>query len=481
MLEVLRSGRLSLGPMLGEFERAFAPRARRRPRQRGLERHRWTAPGAACGRGQRRRRGRDHAVLVRGQRQRGDLRAGAARVRRHRPGDAQPRPRRRRGGRHRPDRRAAARPCVRLPGRHLRVGAAGAADRRGRLRGARRRARRRDAGRRQRSPGRVCVLCQQAAHDGRGRDRHHVRPLDQGADRLRAKPGSRARSWTGSTTTASASTTASRTSPARLGWPSSSTSTRCSPIGRGWPRATARRWPASRAYSCRVPRPAASGAGWFVYVIQLPRGVDRDGCVRALGELGIPSKPYFPAIHLMSFYRERFGHREGEFPVCEDVAARSIALPFFPQMIRGPGASAWPRRCGRCWDGRRRRRVALLRATAPRVPRAQRLDRVRPPAGPVRRPQSRAHASMLAAQGIISEPERDVAAPRAGPGRARARRRVVPVRRRRRGHPHGDRASAHRDRRAGRRKAPHRALAQRSGGHRRCDVRPRRTPARRSR
>ena len=32
------------------------------------------------------------------------------------------------------------------------------------------------------------------------------------------------------------------------------------------------------------------------------------------------------------FYRERFGHREGEFPVCEDVAARSLALPFFPEM-----------------------------------------------------------------------------------------------------------------------------------------------------
>ncbi len=72
--------------------------------------------------------------------------------------------------------------------------------------------------------------------------------------------------------------------------------------------------------------------GWFVFVVQLPRGVDRDGCVRALGELGIPSMPYFPAVHLMSYYREQFGHREGEFPVCEDVAARSIALPFFPQM-----------------------------------------------------------------------------------------------------------------------------------------------------
>jgi perosamine synthetase len=75
--------------------------------------------------------------------------------------------------------------------------------------------------------------------------------------------------------------------------------------------------------------------GWFVYVVQLPHGVDRDETVRALGARGVPSKPYFPAVHLMSFYRERFGHREGEFPVCEDVAARSVALPFFPEMTEG--------------------------------------------------------------------------------------------------------------------------------------------------
>jgi perosamine synthetase len=54
----------------------------------------------------------------------------------------------------------------------------------------------------------------------------------------------------------------------------------------------------------------------------------------ALRERGIQSKPYLPAIHLMSFYRELFGHREGEFPVCEDVAARSIALPFFPELTQ---------------------------------------------------------------------------------------------------------------------------------------------------
>jgi perosamine synthetase len=74
--------------------------------------------------------------------------------------------------------------------------------------------------------------------------------------------------------------------------------------------------------------------GWFVYVVQLPRGADRDATIVALRERGVQSKPYLPAIHLMSFYRETFGHREGEFPVCEDVAARSVALPFFPQMTQ---------------------------------------------------------------------------------------------------------------------------------------------------
>jgi perosamine synthetase len=75
--------------------------------------------------------------------------------------------------------------------------------------------------------------------------------------------------------------------------------------------------------------------GWFVFVVQLPRSVDRDGIIHALAAEGIQSKPYLPAIHLMSFYQERFGHRPGEFPICEDVAARSLALPFFPGMTEG--------------------------------------------------------------------------------------------------------------------------------------------------
>jgi len=81
--------------------------------------------------------------------------------------------------------------------------------------------------------------------------------------------------------------------------------------------------------------PAADAGGgdrrsWFVYVVRVPAEVDRDAAIEGLRARGIDSKPYLPAIHLMAFYRERFGHREGEFPVCEDVSKRSLALPFFP-------------------------------------------------------------------------------------------------------------------------------------------------------
>ena len=86
-----------------------------------------------------------------------------------------------------------------------------------------------------------------------------------------------------------------------------------------------------------LPCPDMDGnrRGWFVFVVQVPRGHDRDAVIAGLRERGVQCKPYLPAIHLMSFYRERFGHREGEFPVCEDIAARSVALPFFPDLTEG--------------------------------------------------------------------------------------------------------------------------------------------------
>lgn len=71
---------------------------------------------------------------------------------------------------------------------------------------------------------------------------------------------------------------------------------------------------------------------WFVYVLQLPAGTDRDAVMASLAGGGIDSKAYLPCIHLMPHYRERFGFREGQFPVAEAVSERSLALPFFTAM-----------------------------------------------------------------------------------------------------------------------------------------------------
>jgi len=70
---------------------------------------------------------------------------------------------------------------------------------------------------------------------------------------------------------------------------------------------------------------------WFVYVVALPAGVDRDATIARLAERGIASKAYLPCIHLFPHLRE-LGYRAGQFPVAEAAAARSLALPFHPAL-----------------------------------------------------------------------------------------------------------------------------------------------------
>jgi perosamine synthetase len=71
---------------------------------------------------------------------------------------------------------------------------------------------------------------------------------------------------------------------------------------------------------------------WFVFCVQLPVGSDRDAVIASLASNGIASKAYLPCIHLLPPYRERFGFEGGEFPIAERVADRSLALPFFTSM-----------------------------------------------------------------------------------------------------------------------------------------------------
>jgi perosamine synthetase len=71
---------------------------------------------------------------------------------------------------------------------------------------------------------------------------------------------------------------------------------------------------------------------WFVYVVLLDEGIDRDAVIARLAEQGVASKPYLPCIHLQPYWRERFGTREGMFPVAESASRRSLALPFHTQL-----------------------------------------------------------------------------------------------------------------------------------------------------
>jgi perosamine synthetase len=71
---------------------------------------------------------------------------------------------------------------------------------------------------------------------------------------------------------------------------------------------------------------------WFVYVVALPRGADRARVMTELRAQGIGTAEYVPCVHLQPYMRETYGFSEGVCPVAEDVGSRTIALPFFPQL-----------------------------------------------------------------------------------------------------------------------------------------------------
>jgi perosamine synthetase len=79
--------------------------------------------------------------------------------------------------------------------------------------------------------------------------------------------------------------------------------------------------------SAPVVRPEVS-MSWFVYVITLEEGLNRDVVMRKMVESGIPTRGYFSPMHLQPYIRDSFGTKEGELPATENVSKRTIALPF---------------------------------------------------------------------------------------------------------------------------------------------------------
>ncbi|MFC2163246.1 DegT/DnrJ/EryC1/StrS family aminotransferase [Candidatus Altiarchaeota archaeon] len=69
---------------------------------------------------------------------------------------------------------------------------------------------------------------------------------------------------------------------------------------------------------------------WFVYPLRVEDGIGRDKMISKLADKGVSSKAYFfPAIHLQPFYMKEFGYNEGDFPVAEKVSKSTFILPLF--------------------------------------------------------------------------------------------------------------------------------------------------------
>ena len=74
--------------------------------------------------------------------------------------------------------------------------------------------------------------------------------------------------------------------------------------------------------------PETTRMSWFVYVVRVDPKYDRNKVMALLKDRGVPTRPYFSPIHLQKFYRERFGYKPGAFPITEQVAEETMALPF---------------------------------------------------------------------------------------------------------------------------------------------------------
>jgi dTDP-4-amino-4,6-dideoxygalactose transaminase len=73
---------------------------------------------------------------------------------------------------------------------------------------------------------------------------------------------------------------------------------------------------------------------WFVYVVKLAPDLDRARVMEELRRNGVATAEYVPCIHLQPYMRERFGFSEGLCPVAEEIARRTMALPFFTGIER---------------------------------------------------------------------------------------------------------------------------------------------------
>jgi perosamine synthetase len=70
---------------------------------------------------------------------------------------------------------------------------------------------------------------------------------------------------------------------------------------------------------------------WFVFVVRLSDAYSpdrRNEILAGLRDRGVQCSNYFAPIHLQPYFVDGFGFGPGDFPICEALSERTIALPF---------------------------------------------------------------------------------------------------------------------------------------------------------
>lgn len=67
---------------------------------------------------------------------------------------------------------------------------------------------------------------------------------------------------------------------------------------------------------------------WFVYVVTLAENLERDIVIEGLSRLGIPSRGYFSPLHRQPYIVAELGEQGDGLGVTERIARRTLALPF---------------------------------------------------------------------------------------------------------------------------------------------------------
>ena len=86
-----------------------------------------------------------------------------------------------------------------------------------------------------------------------------------------------------------------------------------------------------RGLGCELPPADFENSNWHMFQVVLPARIKRAAFIAAMRERGIAIGVHYPAIHLFSLYRS-LGWREGQYPNAERIGAGIATLPLFPAM-----------------------------------------------------------------------------------------------------------------------------------------------------